>query len=255
MGDFLEHAEGLWREWLGGPPEVAPGLAPLFEHEACPEPYLDFEAGINPLVVVTTNPGAAMPHQMRAAILEGRSPAHPSMSYAQVARAMAAFYRENLRGTAARRIGALKEIAEASGYKGVLQVECCPWHSPSLPGKTRLLRLLLSDTDFVAYEAALGEFVRDRPTLVVSSVSSRARLERGRLELSPWLKWQVEVLGLSSHPWSVAPLVWRNGRATAAVLVAAPHGQLKALLLMMGSNNLPGPDGRAALVRALRSYV
>lgn len=256
MSDFLGYAEDLWTRWLNGPVEVSPELASLFELDACPEPYLDFDAGAHPLVIMTTNPGAPMPHQMRAAIHEGQSPVDPSMSYAEVARAMADFYRAHLRGAAARRISAQLEVANAAGFDGVVQVECCPWHSADLPNKSRFLKLLLSDPELAAYESKVRDFIAECPAVAVSAVSSRATLQTGALELSPWLAWQADVLGLGPKPRIVVPLVRNENRVTGAAVVSAESGgATRALVLMMGSNNFPGQEGRDSLARALRRHV
>lgn len=254
MSDFLEYAEDLWARWLDGPMEVSPKLAGLFELDACPEPYLDFDAGDHPLVIVTTNPGAPMTHQMRAAILDGRSPVDPAMSYDQVARALADFYRANLRGAAGRRISAQLEVARAAGFDGVLQVECCPWHSADLPRKSRFLELLPSDPELVMYESKLRDFLAARPALAVSAVSSRATLHPDALELSPWLAWQAEILGLIPERSTFVPLVRKENRVTGVAVVSGASGSAsKALVLMMGSNSFPGPDGRDTLARALQA--
>lgn len=250
---FLGHAEQLWNEWLEGPPTLLPAIASFFELDACPEPYLDFDAGAVPLVVLTTNPGAAMSHQSRNAILSGRSPVHPEMAYHQVARVMAEFYGQALSGSAARRISAQSDLASLGGFDGVLQVESCPWHSPTFPSKDRYLELLPSEPRLVEYAKHLNDFLVTQTTVAVSAVSSRMGLEEERLDLNPWLSWQASILGIDVDSAEVVPLVWKGKKVTSAALVSSERGPKKALLLMMGSNNFPGPKGRGRLLRAIQN--
>ena len=245
---YLDLCEALWRAWVRGEARLSPELGTLFDLDAAPEPYLSFDAGPEPLVVLTTNPGAPMPHQRRSAIRSGRSPASSEMGYSAVARAMADYYRRHLTGAAARRIRGQLELASAAGYDGVLQVECCPWHSPRLPNKGRLVRSLTADQQLSRYVEALKRYLSHRPVLAISAVSSRRPLnpEAG---LSPWLQWQRALMGL--EPTDFIPLVRKGSSITSAALVDARRTP-KALVLMMGGNHLPSIENCKPLIDAIR---
>lgn len=252
---YLVLCERWWQSWLAGTPPASPAVRRQFDVDAAPEPYLPFDPGADPLVVLTTNPGATMPHQRRDEILAGGSVVTPSMRYAEAAEALSRFYVAHLRGPAAHRIAAQQALARESGYSGVLQVECCPWHSAQLPGKTGIAELLARDPDLAAYAEALRGFLAARPVLAISAVSSRATLASPDLELSPWLRWQRDFLDLRQDRAELVPLVRKAGRVTAAALVDRRGPGVKALVLMMGGNHLPGASGRALLANALRPGV
>ena len=63
--DFIELCEALWREWLAHSLEVSPFVTSTFDMNATPEPYLSFNVGQQPLIALTTNPGATMAIQAR----------------------------------------------------------------------------------------------------------------------------------------------------------------------------------------------
>ena len=86
--------EELWRPWRAH--ELA--VPPPFDPAAAPEPYISFCEGANPLVVLTTNPGATMCHQRRAAVELGGGPLSERDEYAEAARKLGCFYKRELAG-------------------------------------------------------------------------------------------------------------------------------------------------------------
>lgn len=196
-----------------------------------------------------------MPHQLRAQILARRSVVTPSMRYAEAAEALSRFYIEHLSGAAARRIAAQRALATASGYTGIYQVECCPWHSPALPDKAAFVELLNTDAALIEYTQALQAFLEPHPVLVISAVSSRDSLASPSLPLSPWLAWQRDLIGLRQSDAELVPLVRKGERITSAALVDRTGPVVKAFVLMQGSNQLPGREGRAILAPALAPAV
>src|SRR5437588_3696431 len=75
MADILKHfCENLWRDWLTGNLEATPSVGSIFDLSAAPEPYLIFGQALNPFVVLTTNPGRVMDHQLLATVLRGNGP-------------------------------------------------------------------------------------------------------------------------------------------------------------------------------------
>jgi hypothetical protein len=252
---FFSLCERWWQSWLAEMPGASEGVRSRFDLNAAPEPYLPFEPGAGPLVVLTTNPGATMPHQHREQIMRGQSVVTPSMSYAEAADALSRFYVEHLSGAAAQRIAGQRAVATEAGYTGVLQVESCPWHSPKLPDKTTFIKLLAADTELAEYTQELHAFLEPRPVIAISAVSSRASLASSDIPLSPWLAWQRDLIGLRQPYAEMVPLVWKGPRITAAALVERRGGGVKALVLMQGGNHLPGANGRATLASALASLT
>jgi hypothetical protein len=251
MNCYFRLCEQMWQQWLAGEPTATEAVRRSFDLDAAPEPYLPFQPGDIPLVVLTTNPGATMPHQRREQIMENRSVLTPQMPYAEAAEVLSRFYCDHLSGQAARRIAAQRELARKSGYSGVLQVECCPWHSAALSGKTAFMKVLAGDDALMEYVSALRTFLEPQPVLVISAVSSRDSLDAARLSLSPWLDWQLRLIALQQAKAERVALVSKGVRVTCTALVDRSGPAVKAAVLMQGSNQLPGPAGRETLASAL----
>lgn len=248
---FVTLCESLWRDWLDDRLPATVEIARRFDLAALPEPYLRF-GGDNPLYVLTTNPGGTLPQQRRAAVLAGQSPAQRTMSYAEVARAFAAHYEQTLKGPARTRIRAFRRLAEGLNLDGVFQVEACPFHSSSLPGKDFVVDLIAADPQLARYAEAVRTFLRTRPTVILSAISTREALGPG-LRLSRWLEWQVGLVGLDMRSTRFVPLIEKGGRPTCGAFVSGHGSDAKALVLMMGGNHLPGEQGLARLAAGMRS--
>ena len=67
---YIELCEGLWREWLAESLDVSSFIESTFDLQAAPEPYVLFNAGLQPLIALLTNPGQTMPHQLRENVKE-----------------------------------------------------------------------------------------------------------------------------------------------------------------------------------------
>lgn len=250
--DFKAFCERLWSSWLAGTLQLTPAFARRFDVDAAPEPYLPFDVGSNPLVAFTTNPGDSLPFQRRPAVLDGASIITAAMDFASAATALAAFYRTSLRlRPAGRRIEALLRLAALVSADGVLQVEAFPFHSRSLPNKPACVSVLDGDPLLAAYVRHLRAFLIPRPIVIVSAVTTRSVLN-SQTRLSPWLSWQAGMAGIDLATTTLVPLVGKNGKTTCAAFVSRHGGAPKALVLMMGSNQLPAFEGLRLLGEAFR---
>ena len=249
---FFEYCESLWKSWLEGRLVASPFVDGAFDLDAAPEPYLSFRTGASPLFVLTTNPGGTMPHQLKSSVAAGAGPLNASMSYAAAASALGAFYEDphNLKGPANRRIAALQSLARLVGRDGVFQVEACPFHSESFPGKGAFLDSLDTDGLLSEYVGRVQSFLRDRPVVIVAAVSTQVSLGPS-LQLSKWLLWQANLAGLDLVAARFIPLVERRGKVTCGAFVSGEGEAVKALVLMMGGNHLPGNSGLVALSSAM----
>jgi len=236
--------EQLWRSWLDGKLSLSDALAERFDLDAAPEPYLCFEAGERPLVALTTNPGGTLPFQRREAVLSNTDVLRQTMTYQEVSRVLGQHYRQLLqRKPAGRRIESLLHLASLRSATGVVQVEVCPFHSSSLPKKDTLVSELINDELTKQYLAHVRENLRDRPVVIVSAISSRKTLSAD-LTLSPWLAWKADVAGLPvDKAVRFVSLVTKQDKVTCAALLSPRGAVPKALVLMMGSNQLPGAEG------------
>lgn len=224
--------------------------------DAAPEPWLPLFPGVRPMVALTTNPGYTLPValQRRSDIVAGHSPVRADASYAEAAKELAAYYTQTLTGPARVRNNALLSLSQLAGFDGVLAVECCPFHSPRLPHKSVLVRQSAKDPLLSGYVGALRELLAGSSAVAVSAVSTRASLCSG-LPLSPWLKWQAALLGLVPEDAKCVPLVTKNQKVTCAALIASGATAVRALVLMMGGNHLPGDDGLSRLAEAFRTVA
>lgn len=251
---YVDLCETWWKRWLEGKCAPSSWVRDAFVLDAAPEPYLVFGEDVDPLCVLTTNPGGAMPHQLRENIESGDSFLSKTMSYAEAARSLASFYVRTLTGTASRRIAAQTEIAAASGFSGVLQVECIPWHSSNLPEKTKILQSIEEDEDLRVYTRRLRAFIARRATIALAAVSPRFDFTTRPRRLSPWVSWLFEILGVDPDRADSIPLTAKGDRVTSAALVPNATGTPKAIVLMMGGNHFPSRENREPLVQALARW-
>ena len=253
---YESFCDELWRDWLADRLARSAFVGGDFDSERAPEPWLELRAGLQPLVALTTNPGGGMKHQLRDEILRGRSVITPTDSYRAATAGLPHFYETypTLAGSAARRrITALLRLSELAGYDGVLQVESCPFHSARLPNKPALVRASKGNGLLGTYMEHLRQFLKRRPVVSVSAVSSRAPLSREHV-LSEWLVWQATLMGLEPGRARFVPLVKKEGDGTtAAALVSSVRGIPRALVLMMGGNHLPAERGLAKLAIELKA--
>lgn len=254
---FVSLCETLWQDWLADRLDVSPFVRRTFDLDAVPEPYVIFGSGQKPLFQLLTNPGYTMGHQRRVAVQTGSSdplrPLRPAIDYKTAAEALGRFYEKELaREAAGHRIARIKKLSALLGTEGVVQVDVCPFHSPSLPGKARLMHEIQTGDDLLTrYVEALREFLSAGPVVALSGASSQTSLE---LEppLSPWASWLLEIIGLDPNSAEFVSLVKRGEKITVGAFVSNQNGNPRALVQMMGNNNLPGENGLATLADALR---
>jgi hypothetical protein len=251
LGEYGEVCEKLWRDWLAKRFCASPYLNQAFDLSAAPEPYLSFDAGASPLVVLTTNPGGVLPFQRHETIAEGSSCLTTGMSYGEASAALGKHYLDTLRGAASNRIKKIRELATAAGYEGVLQVECCPFHSQSFPAKTKYIAEYKTDAFLVGYTDRLHSLLLNFDVLVVSAIDSRTSISREGMS-SDWLKWQARLIGLAPQQSSLVKLLTKEGTVSCAALLERRDSHLKTMVLMMGGNHLPGNAGLETLAVAMK---
>jgi hypothetical protein len=230
--EYIAFCEKLWRDWLEHKLFASSFVRKVFDVDAAQEPYLLFETGKNPLVALTTNPGATMWHQCRAAVKARTGPLREEDTYAEAARKLGDFCKTHLTGQARQRIDKLEKLSESLGYEGVMQVEAIPFHSPDLPQKNALLEPIKKAELLGSYAGQLESFLRDKP-VVIPQTSNRPEKRSSR-----WLTWITTVAGLNLSRAEFVPLVWKDTEITGAAWVSG-EGVGKPLVLMMGMTTLP----------------
>lgn len=242
MSNFFEFCEDLVAAWHRSEISLSPEMGRLFQMDYIPEPYLAFGDQSEPLIFLTTNPGAGMPHQHR----DARSPRE---SWSTASAQMAAWYQAHLTGAAARRIKSVLELAKSTGHSGVLQIECVPFHSADLPNKPQLLKNLPNDPLLCEYTQAVKGFLRDRSVVALSAAGTRGSLGAHTIEASDWLRWLADLMGLNVQRAETIALATRGEKITAAFVANRDAETTKGIILTMGSNNMPGRDGVAILAK------
>jgi hypothetical protein len=241
--------EKLWCPWKEHSRDFL--VPPPFDSEAAPEPYLYFGARAKRLVVLTTNPGAVMCHQCRATVQAGSGPLSMKDTYAEAARKLGDFYEAHLTGQARHRITKQRRLSSYLGYDSLMQVELIPFHSASLPQKSAVLgQINKRDSLLGCYVELLGKFLVDHPVVIIQAAPARVPLS-AKAELSPWLRRVAEIAGLDLNAADLVSLAERGPKTTVAAWVSKTEPR-KALVLMMGTNNLPRDERLHKLAAALR---
>jgi hypothetical protein len=251
---YLEFCEALWSQWLKGPLNLPPRISARFELEHAPEPYIRFGDGKVPFYVLLTNPGKGMQHQRRDEIVAGKSCINRRMSYHDASLKLADFYSQHLRRGAARRkneaMDSFKELVKADC---IVQFESLPFHSPSLPGKRKLLALVKTTALLNTYASVLTEAMKDVSVVAVSAVHSGQSISTSSIARSPWLTWQASLFGIDPDRLKLTKLLEKGGTITQAFVYQRVNQCTRGFVLTMGGAPFPSAEGRKILARTLAS--
>jgi hypothetical protein len=245
LKSYVEFCENsLWVPWK----EERLSVPEPFDRDAIPEPYVYFRPDNNdPLIVLTTNPGATMCHQCRLAVKHGSGPVRETQTYDAAARELGQFYEKELgRRPAGVRIRKMLCLSEMMQLNGVLQVEAVPFHSPSFPQKRTFLRGCAGTEPFFSYAEALTALLHD---CRVVAIQASNKPERNPSE-SDWLSWIARTAGLDTTSAQSHALKQTKGKST-VVAWTSPNRQ-KAIVLSVGGTWLPSRDGLRMLAEVLR---
>jgi hypothetical protein len=245
---FFSVCERIWQDWLSQrEPELPASLRGAFDFDYSPEPYTIFDEATRPLVVLTTNPGGPREHQSRGCVARNDRPPRANATYWTAARELGHHYRRELRGKqAGRRIESMIVLAAALGFDGVLQVEACPFRSASMPTPTKTAWMKAESNGLPrTYLSALRDLLDGQHVVAIAATSS--------LVASPWINWLCDLVGLPTGQIRREPILHKGAKITCSVLLpTASFNRHKAVVLMMGANQLPGEVGRRRLVAAIQ---
>jgi hypothetical protein len=245
---YLDYCEALWKRWLNGRLSLPPDVAKRFQLEHAPEPYLRFGNGRKPLYVLLTNPGSGLPHQRRDTILAGQSCINRRMSYYEASLRLGDYYQEELPPKAARRkIEAMVAFRQLMNADCIVQFESIPFHSPSLPGKRRVLKLTEKVAEFKDYTSALKVALNEISVIAVSAVGSRESISTATIAGSDWLRWQASLLGIDPNHVTICPLLKKGRTVTQAFLYRRVGQFTRGLILTMGGAPFPSDEGQEIL--------
>lgn len=248
---YEDLCEQLFRDWLTG--QVGrQGLPDLFSVDHCPQPYLDFAPGDDPLIYVTLNPGRGEPFQLRSAVDTPSSPIKSRESYRENARILASWYRvagvSKISAAARTRIEAMGSLARRLGATGVRQVEIFPLHSEH--GDAR--RLPSRDMQL---PGPLGE-CRARFKSYIASASIVIAISGGAVDRSATAagRW-ADAIGLRLARASLLELKSSVSGRTVGVFAEPTEAGLRVLFCCRGANPLPAREGMPEVVRFLSGLM
>lgn len=235
LNRYRSSSEDVYQAWVSGATIDNPIMRNIFDLEYMPEPYLDFGDGEDFCVFLTTNPGGGMPVQLRDGI-SLLCPQGLPASYQEMSRLLANYYSGSgeLKGAALGNIRAMRGLAEAFGYKRVLQVEGFPWHSADLPGKVRLRDQLTRLPEYSSYYQALCELIAKCP-LVLSWSAGRPEVRGGDGQL-----FKAEIMGMDLQQASMISIsLSKKHQVSQALAWQADADIIRGLFVRTGSAGLP----------------
>lgn len=219
-----------------------------FQFDFAPEPYLIFkirdEEPLNPLYILTTNPGDGIDCQRVENMQSPSCLVRTDMAYYEAAQAFAAGYQyQNLVNSGAKnRIKKMLVLAEKMGKNAVFQIESIPFHSIELPNKKDILEKTQDSIFFSQYVQALRNFLADKDVFVLSAASSKYSLSINTIRQSAWLSWQAGIIGFDKNIYRTTEIKAKADKITSLLLSSQRGLAKKMLFLTMGSNNLPNPE-------------
>ncbi len=246
---YFEEAERLFAAWLDRRPEGGPLVQRTFEFDYAPEPYLVF--GEEPrLVFLSTNPGGALDVQKHPDVEPG-SIFRRRTTYAETAAMLGRYYADPngpINASARAKNAAMSRIAALLGYRGVVQIEGLPWHSPNLV-KARMEQVATEDLVARRYTRVLSDYL-DTQAVVLSFCAGTPEAER-----NAGVDIKARLLGLDVRSAVMTPLKRsKTGRLSQALFCARRDGRVRGLFVNQGSDSLPAKSDvtDAAIIAAVR---
>jgi hypothetical protein len=256
--DYYQFCDNLWRDWVDRVSILDGPLSKRFTPEHCPEPYLRFGSGTDPVYFVLTNPGAGQSHHKRRQIFQSLTALDPHMRYRQIASELANWYEkkaneQKLNKSAKNRINAMRWLQQRLGKSSTVQFELIPFHSKNLPGKSKLLELMPSSPPLREYHELLRNQLQELSVIGLSAVGTAESISKQIVLKSPWLCWQMEIMGLDPALLELEPLVQKGRKKTSVFAFSQSHGRTSGIVLMMGSNSFPGRKSLDKLAEIMES--
>jgi len=233
----------MWGLWNKKENIQEPIIEEFFESRYCAEPYLRFtkenDENSDLIYFLTTNPGAGFDKQERKTILENESMIKIEEDYYSNAKNLADYYVKELIMGSQSRIKHMKYLAKKCGYNNFIQVESIPYHSGSLPGKQKLVKLIRNGNNSISeYIEVTKGFLKDKNVIAIQAGNSR-----NIKKMNDWSKLQCEIIGLDIDKSECISTIKNNTKDTGCLYIEKQNNFIKALSLRAGGNDLPGEDG------------
>lgn len=228
---YYEYCDVLHQKWFDKTLKYEDGFEEIFQVDYSPEPYFVLKNGSNPIFMLLTNPGAGMDFQKHENFEKS--------DYKAFANILADIYTSEqfkMDGgvNAHRRLIKSIEFADHLGYNSIVNIETIPFHSPNLD-KAKALGMIRKSWILISYQEVLKKFLHDKPVLIVAACSSKTSISIETIKNSKWLLYQAELANIKIENLKIKELTHKDGKTTSAML----YDDLKYIVLMMGSNNLP----------------
>lgn len=169
---------------------------------------------------------------------------------------MGQFYLKHLKGPARSNIEKMMQLASALGYTGVIQVEMIPWHSPYLPNKQKVMKLLERAEAYDRYLTALRGFIEQQPVVLSWAAGSKPSSRTGE-----GVAFKAEMLGIDLATCRLVEL-GRKKEISQCLLLDRQSENVRGLFVTQGSASLPAnvasSDGHPkydVIVRAIRELT
>jgi hypothetical protein len=161
-------------------------------------------------------------------VQQGKGLLNRGMDYAEAARILGPFYKRELspRNPAKHRITKLLQLSTLLGTEGVLQIDVCPFHSPTMPKKLALIRESAQHGLLARYVEAVQGYIAAQSVVVVLAVGTQKSL-RSEMKVSPWLAWLTTITGLDLKNASFVRLVSRDAKTTCGAFVSSGSRVMK----------------------------
>jgi hypothetical protein len=235
FGKYKDASQAIYEAWLSGNSNEV--LSP-FQMDYLPEPYLDygFADGKDACVFLATNPGEAMPHQLRSGVAAEFGGGTLPTEYRFLSVALAEFYGDPARFQKRSRynVRRMKELAKTLCGGGTLQVELFPWHSTNLPKKAQVMKKLRSSSPlYGAYHLALKEFLATVPAVFSWNAGTPSARPGDGIAL------KADAMGLDFGSARSLPLRWGRTGVSQELRWQRTSGGVRGIFVNQGSATVP----------------
>ena len=237
MSSYLEICERLYADWLRGRATFRSAAASrAFSAEHAPEPYLVFGEGEPRAIWATTNPGEGFDYQKRPDVCS-TSIFRETPTYAEAARRLGGHYGAPdapIHSAARANIRSMLRLSRLFGARSVLQVETFPWHSATLPDKTRLeVMLCREEPAYAEYKRELNKLIAAHRLVLAWAAGVPGRGRGSGMDL------KATMIGLDLARAKMLPLEGRSA-VSQALFWSREGGRFRGLFVTQGSATLPG---------------
>lgn len=229
--NYIQLSSKIFKDWFDGEFAGDEFLNENFQMGYAPEPYYTLKEGNNPLHILQYNPGGGMEFQLRSNL--------GSADYSSFQSILSTIYlSEGFRDLdkAYQAYSNNKKVigfANYFDYRGVVQHAHVPFHGDM--DKSKALKVISSSDIIQTYQSALQDYLRDKPTLVISACSNKDSISKEVIRSNEWLMLRLSVANMNLDELNFQPLTIKDGKVTTAIF----YKNDKYFLVIQGSLSVP----------------